>query len=147
MNSIRIFLKEHVLKILISVVVLSFVGFATTLISEVGGVLLDKVLPEISRAILFKLWIALVILYIPTIVLILYLYSELKNKLYPKFGVLWDKKGNAYCNKCDSLLVDYISGTNNEVVNPHFHCHKCGQKNYISDDATILTYDQAKQRL
>ena len=97
-------LKTHITTATIGVLS-GAIGFCLLrLVGPVWHPLAQYVLPHISVAEL--LWLSLLLL-LSNIATLAFLLSQRKPKLQPKYGVYWDKTGNAFCpaSSCRSLLV------------------------------------------
>ncbi|MDO8445343.1 MAG: hypothetical protein Q7T53_04445 [Deltaproteobacteria bacterium] len=67
------------------------------------------------------------------------LYFKFKNKLLPKFGVLWDKNKEAYCPSCQILLSDSHSDGDYH----HYSCVKCGKTIYLTHLGNYISLSEA----
>ena len=94
-------------------------------------------------------WVATLVL--STLLLSLYylnIYRAFRNKLTPKFGVLWDKNKEAYCPACQIPLSDYREFKNSSnKISYVFHCMKCDKMIPITNNGAALKLEEARNML
>lgn len=77
--------------------------------------------------------------YLIMLVSYVFLYFKFRNKLIPKFGVLWDKNKEAYCPSCAIILSEsYADGDYHQYT-----CIKCGKSPYLSHLGKKITLSDA----
>lgn len=60
-----------------------------------------------------------------SVALTFFVYLKYKRKLFPKFGVLWDKNKEAYCPSCEIVLSEYNDNERHDNPIYEFRCIKC----------------------
>jgi len=116
-------IKEHTIKYFLSALFGLLILLIGLIYQDVLLVIYPEVIQKLPKEVFLKITIVAIILFVLSSVLSLIFYLKLKNKLIPKFGVLWDKKGEAYCPSCEIILSEYHEQTSPLICS--FTCVKC----------------------
>jgi len=122
-------------------------AIATTLLwlfSDFPSIILS-LFAQLSTQVLSKLTIGLFLLSVVLLIWIYFLQRNLKTKLKPFFGMLWDKTGNSYCPSCKNLLTNY--GTYFSDTGYGFRCLHCKDIVYLRSEENPLQLSEAKEIL
>lgn len=95
--------------------------------------------PLCAKVPILTISIMLLSSYLIMLVSYIFLYFKFKNKLTPKFGVLWDKNKEAYCPSCEILLSD--SHLDGDYY--HYTCVKCGKTIYLTHLGRYIPLSEA----
>lgn len=93
--------------------------------------------------------ITLSLLYLLMVASYVILYIKYRNKLFPKFGLLWDRRKEPYCPSCRNPLSQYLKCrfSNEGVAEKVFWCVKCDKYIYLTHNADVIELDEAKKML
>jgi hypothetical protein len=131
MVNIKDTILETIIKYsVISVLALSGAGIGIAL-NELGYLFLSKIYPDISKKLLSGLLLIVSVLFLIMSAYSIHLYKKNSKKLFPKFGILWDKDLNPYCPHCKGLLVYYPPDQETQCS---FECTKCESHRMIADE-------------
>lgn len=113
-----------------------------------SGILYIGRLEKLLSPDLQKVYDKIPILTIATTVLLLYLlmiasyivlFIKYKTKLFPKFGVLWDKNKEPYCPSCRNPISRFIFDKKTNL-----QCIKCNHSLWlVSDNGTDISLEGA----
>lgn len=78
-------------------------------LSEALSLFLSKIFPLISRQALLQTTAAMLLCTLILASLAIWLTVKLRSKLVPKYGIYWDRQGNAYCPVCQKLISQDVS--------------------------------------
>lgn len=106
-------------------------------VKEFFPLILEKVIPELSKRSLLGLAALATIVALFELVCILYLLRQ--AKLTPRFGVYWDKKLNPYCPACKTPLA--MSKVSSMLL-----CFRCKEQVGIVS-GTPITLEEARKRM
>ena len=118
-------IKESTTKYLLSAIFGFFGLLIGALYSEVFPIIFPIIIQELPKTVLLKLLLVATILLVLSWFLSFALYLEHKRKLTPKCGVLWDKKKEAYCPACETVLSEYWEQQSSDDPVCEFKCMKC----------------------
>ncbi len=141
MNKLIEKIIENSINILITLIV--------SLIVLAGSQILPLILPSILEQIPSKILLTLLTLsiLINLILVSFIIYSHFKNKLIPKFGLLWDKNKEAYCPACETLLSEYFAWDSSPEKEYGFMCLKCKQRIYLTHKGKPFSLEEAQKQL
>jgi hypothetical protein len=120
--------------------------------SEIIPIILPPIIQQAPKTAILKLLTVAIILFVLSVALSLALYLRFRSKLFPRFGVLWDKKSEPHCPSCKNHLSNY--GIYSEPGNykglkqgsySGFHCIQCKENVYPIHEGKNITLDEARQ--
>jgi hypothetical protein len=86
-------------------------------------------------------------LYLVLVASYVVLCFKIHKKLYPKFGVLWDKNKEPYCPIHEKPLSRHKTSIGGKTI-VRLHCVKCKETlPLMADDTTTLTLEEVKKLL
>lgn len=94
--------------------------------------------------------ITLSLLYLLMVASYILLYLKYRDKLIPKFGVLWDKNKEAYCPACRNPLSHYVTWASESpgaLSTKAFECVKCDKRIMITHNGDVIELDDARKML
>ena len=143
-------IKENSIKLLLSGL-FGVLGFLIgSMYHEIPPTFLQTILEPISKLLLLKLLIAATIGIVLVTALALYFYLQSRDKLVPKFGVLWDKNKEAYCPACRIPLSHYVTWRPEHpeaTRTKAFQCIKCDKQIHIIHNTDNIELDDARKML
>ena len=118
-------IKESSTKLLLSAIFGLLGILIGSLYSEIIPIVLPIIIQELPRSVLLKMLTVAILLFFLSIAAAFVTYLQYKPRFIPKCGVLWDKKKEAYCPACETVLSEYWeeSSPGNPVC--EFKCMKC----------------------
>jgi hypothetical protein len=85
-----------------------------------------------------------ILLYLSLLASYIVLSIKFKDKLTPKFGVLWDRNKEPHCLSCKA----YLTRQPRSDIVMNFSCHKCNDFiTLITDDGKDITLIEAQKLL
>jgi hypothetical protein len=120
--------------------------------SDIIPIILPSIIQQLPKVMLLKLLTVAIVLFVLSSALSLVLYLRFRSKLFPRFGILWDKKTEPHCPSCKNHLSNY--GTYLEPGNYKgiasgkylgFYCIQCKENIYPVFDGANISLDKARE--
>lgn len=110
-------------------------------LQQIADVVLSTATPK-------QLMVALCISFLVNAVLVALLINLRTSgpKLYPRFGIYWDKEGNSYCPKCKTLTSQISWATFNNSQWHGLRC-TCTERAFVCFDAGQPIHAQEAMRM
>jgi hypothetical protein len=138
-------LKEYSTRLILSGLS-AFLGFLFgSIYSEIYPTFLQKILEATPKTLLLKLLLVAIIGCVLLFVLSCYFYLHNRNKLIPKFCVLWDKNKEPYCPAHQIALSDYCEEETPPLYS--FKCYKCTSRIYLLNYGKSISLLEAQKLL
>ena len=140
-GSVKASLKAYAVVWLVGVIPMAF----TALVALAWPDALSRLAEAVTAAFTpLQLLAAAGVLVVVTLVLSVLLVSTWREqKLFPKYGVYWDKKGNAYCPRCKALSSQVKWGTYNNGQWHGLWCNCSPQAFVLLDNGKPLHFQDA----
>lgn len=114
---------------------------------DILPILYPEIIQKLPKEVFLKITTLAILLFVLSSVLSFIFYLKLKNKLTPKFGVVWDKGKEPYCPNCEKPLKKYTFELDGNIT-AGIDCAKCNKSfKLITDEGERLTLPEAKTLL
>ncbi len=143
-------IKESSTKYLLSSLFGLLILLLGAIYQDILPIIYPEVIQKLPKEVFIKITTLAILLFVLSSVLSFIFYLKLKNKLIPKFGVLWDKNKEAYCPACRIPLSHYVTWKpdNPEATSiKAFQCVGCDKQISITHNADVIELDEARKML
>jgi hypothetical protein len=117
---------------------------------DILPILYPEVIQKLPKEVFLKITTLAILLFVLSSVLSFIFYIKLKNKLIPKFGVLWDKNKETYCPACRIPLSHYVtwkSDNPKDIGMKAFECTRCDKRIFLAHNGDVIELDDARNML